>query len=294
MDRQLIHLWIDQLDDENRQTRSEAIRHLLDTGLPAIPPLVGAFCQEETGLRIDILQILKQIDNQQSVKAFTWILREADLDARCKAIQALDFFGFSPVIRQALCDALSDPDPRVRHAILQKLSQNQRAIEAVVQTAQTDPDPAIRREAIYTLAHLADPRAADYLLQDLKSNDPEIRYKALDGLIRLHDERVIGPLIAEMRSPDPRDRHRAAGLARWLPNPRTVPALIDLLADSAAVVLWNNGDEHEDTVVWVAAFRALHSIGVPALCYLQDALNHEQPRTREIAARLIAIIKRTS
>ena len=64
----------------------------------------------------------------------------------------------------------------------------------VLLEASLDPDKAVRRKSIHSLATLGDAKIAPSLIRALKDEDPKVRFEAIGGLRRIGDRRALPEL----------------------------------------------------------------------------------------------------
>ena len=134
----------------------------------------------------------------------------------------------------ALIEALDDPDPAVRAAIVEVLADIEPAPETVLEAlrrAQRDPAPEVRTAAAEGLAHLAE--EAD-VLHALRSGDPGVRERALEGL-RQRDRlsnAIQAQLLAMMTAPRKGEEPLLLKLARRMGSAAAAatPHLLRILA----------------------------------------------------------------
>jgi len=125
-------------------------------------------------------------------------------------------------------------------------------------------DPDVRREAIWTLGNMQDPRALRPLTEAMQQGEGDTRSQAAMALGWLNDSRAVPPLMAALQDEDTEVRRRAAMALGRHKDPRSVEPLAAALRD------------REESVVYVAA-DALANVGRPAvdsliLCLEDDVM----------------------
>lgn len=139
-------------------------------------------------------------------------------------------------IVEALAEALSDPDPRVRAPVALALAdlRAHEALPALLVAADDDVD-LVRQFALLALGEIGDPRARERIRRALRDPRPEVRYQAIVAFPRIAcagrdardvDPEVWGALAAGLDDDDEQVCGRAAEacaeLADGAPLPPTV------------------------------------------------------------------------
>jgi hypothetical protein len=126
----------------------------------------------------------------------------------------------------------SDPDPLVRRAAIFCLGllRHETAKEAFVQ-ALKDPHYGVRRAAVFALGNLATADALDKVSQSLDDADPLVRQLAAFAISRSGDKSYVPRLIPLLQDESPRVRRAAAFALGSLGDPSALASLRQLYRD---------------------------------------------------------------
>jgi HEAT repeat protein len=147
-----------------------------------------------------------------------------------------------PVALPALRTALADGDPKVREIAALGLGQRRdmSAVPLIIQGAEQEPWPFVRRAEIVALGDLCTPQGNELLMRAFQRDEVEVRQAAMQGLYQCKDHRALTVLIRTLgREPEnPELRATAARLLGGLRDRRTVShieeALSRLIVESQA------------------------------------------------------------
>lgn len=169
-------------------------------------------------------------------------------------------------------------------AIIQQFPQ---ALELLV-SASTDKDPNVRREIIYALTPINDPRVRDVMVRALNDPDRSIRILGASRLEYNYDKRATEPLLLALRDRDPQIRWSAATSLKGA-GMRAIEPLITALKDKdehvrqaahqslKAATRQNFGD---DPKVWLQWWKEKKPIYEKAEAQMQKYLEMERQRTK--------------
>jgi HEAT repeat protein len=158
----------------------------------------------------------------------------ADQETRWLASGALINIG-KPAVRRTVL-AVQDPDPAVRRAAIFVLQQLEVAAAApAVQKALSDPDPGVQVQAIRAVAHFRGEGSLRLLLARVDSPDPAIREAAIEGLARFGPE-ALPPLRALLGKKGTETRAAAVRALGALGTPQAIRLVRSSLEDKAPVV----------------------------------------------------------
>jgi HEAT repeat protein len=193
----------------------------------------------------------------------------ADRRTRWLASGALIHIG-TPAVRGTVL-AVRDPDPSVRRAALFVLQQLEVAAAAPsIEKALSDPDPGVQVQAIRAVAQFRGEGALRLVLARVESTDPSVRDAAIEALARFGPE-ALPPLRDLLRRRGAETRAAAVRALGALETPEANGLVRSSLADPAPLV------RHD-------ACRALGEAedagAVPALVRL---LSDPDPAVREAA-----------
>lgn len=126
----------------------------------------------------------------------------------------------------------SDPDPLVRRAAVFCLGLlRQEAAKGDFARALKDPHYGVRRAAVFALGNLATADAIEKVAQALDDADPLVRQLVAFAISRSRDETYAPKLIGLLEDPSPRVRRAAAFGLGTLGDPGALAALRQLYRD---------------------------------------------------------------
>jgi len=193
----LIELLVATAPSEDRPgLGSVAVRALVDTGVPAIEPLLAVLRTGQPPVRKCAAEALGGLNSSQIVPTLLAALQDEDRDVRLAVIRALGEQG----------------DARAWDPLMLLLA---------------DKDAEIRRSAAWALASCRDPRMIEPLTKMFRSHDPAERMTAVELLGRLDDPRVPPLMVQALKDRDD-DVVECAVQADgpWVNDPRALEALI--------------------------------------------------------------------
>jgi HEAT repeat protein len=142
------------LKDGNLQIRSSSATALGRLGDPrAVEPLIDALKDENWQVRISSVNALGKLRDPRAVEPLITLLKDPTWNARMEVVEALVDIGYSPL--EALILLLKDENQQVR------------------------------RNAVYTLGKIADPRTVEPLIGALKDESSLVRKAAAEALDKL-------------------------------------------------------------------------------------------------------------
>lgn len=172
-----------------------------------------------------------------------------------------------------------EKNPRVRGFILQALcALSEKDTVEIMTPFLTDPSPVVRSHVLTGLMRhggIDGVLVAGKKLQEMiSSSNSEERLLGIQTLGNIGIKSFYRPLFGLLQHPDPATQRAAIEVAGRLANPQLIPLLIQRL---------------DDSMVRSVAFRALSSIGAPALPLIQEALLEPQ-RTCTSKQRLLKLV----
>lgn len=196
-----IQTLIDQLQDQNANTRSQAavsLGRLGDAG--AVDALVRVLCNDS------------QLNVQEDA---TW---------------ALVRIGSAAV--PPLIEVLADGNPAMRHNAAHALGKigDAGAVDALVQ-ALSDDDPTVRLKAAFALGQIGDTRAVEPLLRLLDDSSKEVRWTVAE-VVGQFGESAVMLVSGVLQHHDVEARELAASILGEIGDPRAVEPLVQALIDS--------------------------------------------------------------
>lgn len=267
-----IHRLIDALSSDDDRQRAASVQQLIGYGPAAIPSLLAALRHadltvqrdlatviaalgdpaldpvldllDEAGdtVRLNAINVLREIGNPRAVEPLLRCLYDEDDDIRGAAAVALGHLGRTAT--RALVSALRDTRWRVRASATTALGlMSERHTIYPLIAALHDPYPQVRAGAARALGQLCDERAVDSLLKALRDSETLVRSQAAIALGRIGAQRAFGPLVTMLRQARqaPARLNAAVGLA-LLGDVRAIDPLVEALADdSPQVAGWASG-----------------------------------------------------
>ncbi|MCL6437180.1 MAG: HEAT repeat domain-containing protein [Rubrobacteraceae bacterium] len=259
---------------------------------------------DEVGLvRRAAARSLGRLGDRGAVPALVFLARDRDPQVRAEAARSLGGLGAGErVLRELVRDrswsvrrvalwalaevageraagvleeALEDPEPRVREAVVPLLVRVHH-LEPVFEALACDPSTDVRRVAAESLARSKAHRAAPPLFEALCREGPGLRPYALRALHEILGEGAGAFLAGLLRSPQAEERRAAVDALAWLGAREQAPELLPLLEDP-------------DPEVRFAAVRALGDLEArEGLLPLYALLRGEDPGLRNAAARALS------
>jgi HEAT repeat protein len=198
----------------------------------------------------------------------------ADRETRWLASGALINIG-TPAVRKTVL-AVRDPDPAVRRGALFVLQQLEVGSAAPsIQGALEDPDPSVQVQAIRAVAHFRGEGALRLLLARVDSPDPVVRDAAVEAMARLGSE-SLPPLRELLGREEAGTRAAAVRALGAVGTPEAIGLVRSSLTDRAFFV------RHD---ACRALGEAADTASVPALVRL---LSDPEPSVREAAGEACA------
>jgi hypothetical protein len=234
-------LALDLSSDPDRQNRAEAARMVaaLTAGGKVKAEVGEALARlakdEDREVRIIAIRALAALGDgapRQAVESLPRAYDGADETERLVILEAARQIGAGELARIGV----SDPSPLVRVAALDTALATRTEVAAIMQSALSDPDTAVRRAAVARLAAGAPGLSVDdaerALVLAVRDRDEALSVLALAALARVaQPEQVAERLRRLLASPSERERARAAQAARGLAerDPKAAIALLEPL-----------------------------------------------------------------
>jgi HEAT repeat protein len=170
-------------DGENSGRRNACVEALVRRGPLALPHLVEALGDPDSGVRQQVVDVMAGIGDESVAPAVLRALGDADSNVSGAAADALGVLGgdeASAALRDLALDDQSDP--LVRISALRALSRLEVAVDPSALEAVLD-DPILRPAAFGVLYCSDDPRAVDVLLKGLSLRARSSRDAAILSLV---------------------------------------------------------------------------------------------------------------
>ncbi|MEM6450574.1 MAG: HEAT repeat domain-containing protein [Cyanobacteria bacterium P01_D01_bin.105] len=236
----LLEQMVDGLADPRPSIRLSLIEAFGQIGEPATPFLMeGLAHQATTTARQACCHALSNIGDPQAVSGLVQALRnDTDIvvkgaaatalasvgqsafaplcevlasetaDASCKGQAAWAIASMSSEISEQLYDAVNDPSPTVRTAVIGAIAQLARQhkdpkASKTIRQALSDPSSEVRIEAAADLARLNDQDAYQILVKLLTDPDAEVRKSVILALGKFDREGTIQTITPLIKDPSP-------------------------------------------------------------------------------------------
>ncbi|MCM8818104.1 MAG: HEAT repeat domain-containing protein [Candidatus Omnitrophica bacterium] len=205
---------------------NEAKKVLVKTGSQALPYLFEKFNDEKTlkSLKIKIIEILGEINDETSIIFLEKIANEKDFDFKEKAIEILslnknetDFLinyyktadNFTKIkiiysfgktknsqVLPFLYEILNDKNWEIKKFALWSIGEikNVDDITPIIKLLK-DKEYLVRKEAVETLGKIKSPVSIPYLIELLEDSNWLVRQAAIKALREIKDERALEPII---------------------------------------------------------------------------------------------------
>jgi HEAT repeat protein len=230
-------------------TRESAVRIAGYFGYPECADAVFDACSDaEESVRRAALEHAPLFDERRALPLLNQAVRHDTPRARASAATALGRVDID-LAREALHDALTDPDAWVRYFASRALGQHRHpdSLDALATLASKDPAPHVRLAALETIGLIDGPAATGLLAPYADDPATDIAVAALAALGHVSDEAAIVPLALALRSDDPLRRIAAAQALTMRGGTASVQAL-----------RWTAGADTSDEVVRAAIEGMAH------------------------------------
>jgi HEAT repeat protein len=203
-DRSAVPALVEALKDPETGVRREAAKALgAIKDARAVAALVEALGDRDTNVRLYAAYALGEIKDPKAAEALLRALRDPEWCVRDQAAWALREIG-DPKIVGPLAAALEDQKADVAHVVW--LLRHVGGAQTVKQLAALlkAPEVAVRMRAVHVLRELQNAEAVPPLVAALEDRDPNVRRSAVEALQKARDDRAKKPLEALVaREDDP-------------------------------------------------------------------------------------------
>ncbi|MFX0123716.1 MAG: HEAT repeat domain-containing protein [Candidatus Hodarchaeota archaeon] len=220
---------ISALNDDSPLVRENAVKILVQIGVPAVEPLVTLLNNTDKVVLKHVIDALVRIGDIRAVKPLIQLLkRECDLQQGI--IKALPKFE-SNHVSKSLIEALNSNDRNICRTIFIALwTIGDEAIEPLLNALENEKEK-IRLEILNVIGMIRNDRVKNALIHTLKDPSEKVRKKVVETLGEIGDEEVVDPLIAILNDDSKDIRASAATALMNIKDRRSVTALVGALRD---------------------------------------------------------------
>lgn len=167
--------------------------------------------------------------NRADIKAYIEALHTQDQKTSDLIVDEL--VGLGAMTVEPFIDAMTHKCPNIRAGAARALGklEDERALPVLVYAAGNDPDPIVRKNAVWALSMGGD-KAIKPLINALSDEDAQVRFSAVAILTKLGDLAMLA-LVNTLNHPLMLTRMSAADALGRIGNPAVADALANLLED---------------------------------------------------------------
>ncbi len=264
---------IDYVDEDRLQKITEILG---EVGIPAAKPIIAKIPNASKGLKLKLLDVLKQFADKSIAKDILPFVQNEDPEIRQKIAHILGICGDSGAVEE-LKKLTTDVNGHVRAAAYSALGWlcTENEVETVFPGLE-DKYPDVREATVGALVIIGGPRAVAKFTEDLHHEDAERQRLAVTALGWIGEADVVNPLLSAINHDDPSVRKSAINsLARigqvFDPEPIVIAlndenSAVRKVAVSALITLKGGGAISDirflldDADVWVR-YHTIASIG---------------------------------
>jgi HEAT repeat protein len=192
----------------------------------AIPGLLKALEDSESGVRWSTVEALGNLGNEAAIPGLLKALEDSDSDVRSSAVKALGNLGNEAVI-PGLLKALEDSYSDVRRSAVEALGNlgNEAAIPGLLKALE-DSEFYVRSSAAEALGNLGNEAAIPGLLKALEHSYSDVRRSAVKALGNLGNEAAIPGLLKALEDSEFYVRSSAVEALGNPGNEAAIPGLL--------------------------------------------------------------------
>ncbi|MCO4761162.1 MAG: HEAT repeat domain-containing protein [Myxococcales bacterium] len=269
-----------------RQTAAEALGLIKDER--AIVPLADA-AQARRRDEEYMMRAAESILKTLSLSQVKRLVKSRNLTIRQMAIRSLAGFAQgsrpNPSVVALLMDALKDPDPTIKRAAVYALADiRDDGIARDLSKLTKDPDTGIRVRVAYALGRATErfAEAGKLLMEMMRDREKTVRVAAIDGIALRKESGAFGPLMRLVNYPDPKIKRAVFAALLALRTPANAQALR---------MKFRKGMETRDSAVRLVCIQALSDRTVAADI---DALRQASfDKSKEVKLSAIAVLAKS-
>lgn len=227
---------LDTLDYLDEETLQEVAHLLLQIGPSAAPMITRKITGAPAGLKLKLLDVLKQFADPASATDLIPLVSHADPEVRQRTAHVLGISGCTEACEQ-LKELTRDPNGHVRAAAYSALGWlcTPDDVDAIM-TGLDDPYPDVREAAMGALIIVGGRPVVEKFAKDLYHEDYERQRLAVMALGWIGEADVVDALLTAVDHPDPTIRRSAINsLARIGQVHNLQPIIIALSDENSAV-----------------------------------------------------------
>ncbi|MCE1229514.1 MAG: HEAT repeat domain-containing protein [Firmicutes bacterium] len=267
------------LSEDQQPWRVDARNHLMDRlgDIDAVGPLIEQLYRAETeDLITELLPYLEFLGQPVAHRLVERLGYEPDRRNRARLMEAIRALGATSI--PALTESLRSPTWFVVRNTLNLLADlGDAGLLPLVTPALVHPDLRVQASAVRAAWKLGAQASVPPLVVALPAAPPETQLEILFGLGHLHAT-AAAPAILELgRSAlDPKVRLKALEVLTLLPEPRSLPALSELLKRKGRIFT-----SAEPTEIRLAAAKAIRAMDTPEAMQVLKTVLAAEPRNRD-------------
>ena len=221
---------VELFSDENEETSSSFFEFMVETGEPAVKPLIEALAICKNRESLNLMRALGEIGDPRAIYALAVKLRDKDPQVRGEAALALGKIRHPKAVK-VLVRALKDKSFVVRRNAARALGEirSRKAVDALIK-ALGDKDWQVRSAAAWALGEIRDPKAVIPLTKRLRDRDKDVVVKTVDALRALGDPRAVKALVDILKEKG-EIRYKAVWALGEIGDPTALEPVVKALKD---------------------------------------------------------------
>lgn len=173
--------WVDDATIEYAKTAKALAKAGDPRGKAALDALRDhdADAEEDADFKLSVLYALKDTDPELALQTTQDLLKKGNAEVRKRAVFVLADFEDEEALAQLIAVAKTDPDPDVRRQAIYAISEyddDPKVIDTMVAILKAEKDLDIRRHALYAIAEVDRPDVTQILV-DVAMKDPDVELR---------------------------------------------------------------------------------------------------------------------